>query len=365
MRVFRIHRVRPGAVLARNVYLGETTLVAAGLALTPRLLEQLRGYGIQTLYVSEDGEIDHQVDRQPDLITEKTRADAARALRIYMEDTRRRLVTSARPISEVVNLILEEVLSNRTVLLELGEIRAMNDYVFGHSVAVCATSTLLGIHLGLDQIELKGLAVGAILHDVGKVRVEEAVWNKPGRLTPEEFRQVQQHAKHGFDIIRAHHDLDLRSAHVAYQHHERWDGQGYPRGLAGDEIHRFARIVSVADVFDALITDRPYRPAWARHRAIGFIQAEAGHMFDPDVVRTFLGRVAPYPVGTVVRLNTGELGKVVRLNARLPARPVVRLLGAASDDLDLAEALDQRIVGPADEEREGPGADPFEGRGEF
>src|SRR5690606_30738575 len=126
-----------------------------------------------------------------------------------------------------------------------------------------------------------------------------------------------------------------------------YDGSGYPKGLKGEQIHRFARVVTIADVFDALTSDRPYRLAFSYHDAIIMMKEEEGTMFDPQFLRTFLARVAPYPVGCEVKLNTGEVGVVVRLNKGLPARPVVRLLAPQGKvERNLAERMDTRTVGP-------------------
>lgn len=256
----------------------------------------------------------------------------------------------SRRVSTAVRHIIDQVLAQRDVVLQLAEIRAMNDFVFGHSVGVCAVAVLLASHTGVEPGDLQPLAVGALLHDVGKIRIPDPIWNKPRKLTDEEFQIMQMHTMYGYEILRQQPWIDARSAHVAWEHHERWDGTGYPRRLKGEAIHRFARIVSVADVFDALTADRPYRPAWPIYKAIQFIREQVERMFEPRVVTTFLGRVAPYPIGEKVRLNTGDAAKVVHLNVAAPARPVVELLDAPGTEIDLSKDLSRRIVGPLDEE---------------
>gem|GEM_PF-546303 len=301
MRWLLVKHARPGMVLARPVSAEGRTLLAPGVVLTARVLHRLEELGISTLYVREPGDVDPKVVAEAtEVVSERTRGQAYQAVQQYMTRLKAGLVNpvqEGRRLSLVVRQIVDEVLANRDVILQLADIRAVEGYLFSHSVGVAVTASFLGIHLGLDHRSLVGLCLGALLHDVGKVRIADALWNKPTQLSPGEFQEIQRHTVYGFDILRRNPAFDRRAAHVAYQHHERWDGSGYPRGLTGEKIHLWARVVAVVDVFDALTTDRVYRPARPVHQVLGYIEAEAGRSFDPTVVRTFLARVAPYPVG--------------------------------------------------------------------
>lgn len=352
MRWVSLEAVPPGAVLGRDLYLDERTLLRAGVRLSQHMLQRLSQLGFEAVCVCEPGELPTATPTE--LLTKQTRQQASLALKRYVKRLQRGYAGDLRPIAAAVSQILDEILANPSVILELTVIRGILDeqeYLFAHSVRVAALSVLLGLHSGLDPKELTVLGMGAILHDVGKVRVPQPILIKEGPLTEEERALIQLHPTHGFEILRRHRELDRRAVHVAYQHHERWDGSGYPRGLKGEAIHRFARLAAVADVFDALTSQRPYRGAWPVHRALALIEEEAGRSFDPAVVRTFLARVAPYPVGTLVRLNTGEEARVVGLNAIAPARPVVRIWNGSAQgtELDLLTHLERRIVGPVTE----------------
>lgn len=147
--------------------------------------------------------------------------------------------------------------------------------------------------------------MGSLLHDIGKMMIPPEILHKPGRLTDEEFDIIKNHAKYGFDILRKQGDVPLLSAHCALQHHEKWNGGGYPRGLAGEEIHPYARALAVGDVFDALTTHRVYRRAMLPHEAMEIIYADTNSHFEQSVVETFRRTVAIYPVGVTVKLNSG------------------------------------------------------------
>ncbi|HEY8418698.1 MAG TPA: HD-GYP domain-containing protein, partial [Limnochordales bacterium] len=275
------------------------------------------------VYVSDPGEDDVAV---PELISEATRAAAVahlwHAFRVLEQGRRLDVVR----LQDAVDNIVDEILAEPQVLKGLADLRSHDMYTFGHSVDVCALSVAIGRALNLPPEQLRVLGLGALLHDIGKIGVPAEILRKPGRLTAEEWRYIYEHPRLGFDILRRYHEVPVPAAHVAYQHHERLDGSGYPRGLAGDQVHPYGRIAAVADVFDAMCSLRTYRPGFPVHEVLAFLQDHSGTLFDPDAVAC-LGRiVAPYPLGTTVRLNTGEIGLVVALVPEDGQRPTVRIL---------------------------------------
>ena len=171
-----------------------------------------------------------EIEEPPDLISEQTRLESVRTVKELFHNLESKNESTSRASKTVKNLI-DEVLSNREILVNFADIRNFDDYTFSHSVQVCVLSIITGISLGLDHIKLKDLATGALIHDIGKPELDRELLNKPGDLTTEEFIEIKRHAERGFEILRANQDISLLSAHIAYQHHERWDGNGYPRGL--------------------------------------------------------------------------------------------------------------------------------------
>jgi HD-GYP domain-containing protein (c-di-GMP phosphodiesterase class II) len=158
-----------------------------------------------------------------------------------------------------------------------------------HAWRLGRTSALLALGLGLPDREVELIRRAAPLHDIGKIGIPDAILLKPGRLTYEEFEQIKTHTTIGAEILSGSRSQLLGMAErIALTHHERWDGRGYPRGLAGEQIPLPGRIVAVADVFDALTHERPYKPAWSLQEAVAEIPSQAGGQFDPDVVGAFL-----------------------------------------------------------------------------
>jgi HD-GYP domain-containing protein (c-di-GMP phosphodiesterase class II) len=180
--------------------------------------------------------------------------------------------------------------------------------------------------MGYDEEKLKELGIGAMLHDVGKTRIPIEILNKPGGLTDEEFEIIKKHTNIGYEILKKSNMLSTYASYIALTHHERYDGKGYPLGLKGNEVHEFARIVSVADVYDAITSDRVYKRRIKINEAVEYLIGMGDHQFDYNIVRNFIEHVTIYPPGTCVLLNTGDKAIVVDINRKYPNRPIVRIL---------------------------------------
>ena len=324
MRLLSIDNVKEGLRVARNIYSAEGhVLLTEGMPLTDGYIERLRELGVASLYIMDDQVGRIEVD---ELVTVQTRIHATRIIKETMTDIKNDHGWDSNKVAETVNQMMEELIANRHIMYNLVDVRAMNDYTFSHSIAVCILSLMVGAMANFGYHKLKELGIGAILHDIGKVFVPDRILNKAGPLTPMEYLEVQKHTIFGYESLNSHDQIPKVSAHVAWQHHENYDGSGYPRGLKEHMIHEYARIVSLADVFDALSTDRIYRKRFMPHETIEFIRDKGKGRFDPEFSKIFLQRVAPFPVGTTVLLNTGEKAVVVKVSKDLPARPVVKVI---------------------------------------
>ncbi|MGB9793228.1 MAG: HD-GYP domain-containing protein [Thermacetogeniaceae bacterium] len=356
MRRVSMKYLEPGMVVARSVYDSSgRLLLAKGVALTENFIKRLSEMGIGSLYV-EDG-VFGGVGDGAEIVSQSTRMESLKLLRETYRSVESERRINTLSVRNTVESLIDEVLGSYGTLLNFYEIRTYDDYTFNHSVDVCILSILTGITLGYNRLQLRELATGALLHDIGKVEISKEILNKPGSLTPEEMEQIRQHPKRGFDILRSHYDIPLLSAHVALQHHERADGSGYPRRLSGEEIHEYAKIVMIADVFDALSSDRPYRPACPVAQALDFIRSEVGKSFDEECASAFISNISPYPVGAVVLLSSGEIAQVVKTTKVAPHRPVVKVyfdrerrLLASPYEVDLASEPSLSIVREFSEE---------------
>lgn len=335
LRVPTSHLV-PGQRLARPVT--DATgriLLAAGMELKASYIDYLRRHGIPAVYVQN--ELAPDLQPPEDVVSDQTRQALGAELQATLTGLKQALSEKGRAglrrwavdsgrLGQAVTAVVDEILANPQALVHLQDIRLHDEYTVCHSVNVCILATLTAASMGYDPRQLRDVALGAVLHDIGKVMVPEAILNKPGPLTPEEYEVMKQHTTLGFEILCRQVELSYHVAHVAWQHHERWGGGGYPRGIQGHEIHEYARIVAVADVYDAMTADRIYRKGYTPDRALRHMTGEIAAWFEPAVLEAFMANIAVYPVGTVVELNTGEVAVVTAVTRGQATRPVVRVV---------------------------------------
>lgn len=319
MKYVNVEQVEPGDVLARSIYTSEgLTLLHAGVQLTVGMINKLRRFGVTMLSI-KDPLLDEA--KEEEVVTETTRKDAIRNLSVAIQCVQSGKHMDVRGIHKSVNSIIEETLRNRRVLLNLGEIRTTDNAMYIHALNVCMMATVMGVGLGYNAPQLKELSTGALLHDIGKLGADS---NAPAYKANS---MESHHTWRGFHLLRKKHEMSIVSAHIPLQHHEWVDGSGIPRGLVGDEIHDFAKIVAICNYYDNLIS--PFseeKETLAPYVACEKIMGLAEKRFDHKMVIHFLRSIALYPTGTSLRLSTGEIGVVIDQNRGLPARPVVRVI---------------------------------------
>jgi HD-GYP domain-containing protein (c-di-GMP phosphodiesterase class II) len=359
MRLVPLSEVPDGTTLGRDIVAGadRAPLLKAGVTLTREYREGLRRAGVHAIYIEDacsEGILPPRA-----LLTDDTQEAAVRAVaKTYAEaraciEARRPLPPAvAESLSEVLELMLAEVRASGEAAIALRDLATADAYTFQHSIDVTAMGMFLGAHVfvadgwstlapgsGRSQIDerLFVLGMGLLLHDIGKLAVPTPILQKPGRLTVEERELIEQHPQAGFDLLGSSAWSPLVKA-VVLRHHERWDGTGYPDGLRGKEIHPMARIAAVADVFDAVTSERPYAPARMPHEGLQLIARGAGTQFDPDVAALFGRVVAPFPPGAEVRLLDGRRALVAEVPPVTLDRPLVRVIDGPGAPCELALA---------------------------
>lgn len=331
MEIYPISRVTPGDRLARPIYgPGGRLLLSEGHPLTGAEIERLVELGVRAVYIDDGRGEQIRVD---ELVREETRAEAAQALADAYDRIARSVTLRIDELRRASMNLLDEVLHKAEPIVRFVEVRTLGDHTLGHSVSVCLLALIVGRRMGLGYSELKDLGIGALLHDVGRASIPPSTWFKEGPLSEEEWEEVREHPRRGYDTLRSSRELRVLTAHVAFQHHERLDGSGYPRGIAGEEIHLYARITAVCDTYDALTQERPYRPALPPHHALRYLESAAGRQFDADAVHALLRTVAPFPIGTRVLLEDGRSGVVDEVRPASLARPILRLADGKRVDL--------------------------------
>lgn len=262
-----------------------------------------------------------------DLDEAKEIHDKAHALVEHMHDdilTRRRIdVASAK---QLVADMTRSVIRQEAALLWFTHLKNRDSYTAQHSLNVCVLALAFGHHLGLTAETLTTLGLGALLHDIGKLRVPLDILNKPDRLTSREFDEMKRHPEHGLTILFESRGIPIKAIDVAHSHHERLSGRGYPRGLRADTISHYSRIVAIVDVYDALTSHRVYRMGVSPLEAVRVLYSGREREFDSQMIEQFVQFLGIYPSGSLVELFSGEVGLVIPDDKRQREKPVILLL---------------------------------------
>lgn len=256
--------------------------------------------------------------------------DARRQVNDIFDRVKTGAAMDPQELSGTMDAMVNSVFRNRDAMGWLARMRSKDDYLYSHSLATSVWALTFGRHLGLDKETLKILGTGAMLLDVGKTRIPDRLLNKPGALNPTEWKLLQLHTRYGAKLIAQGDKVDPRLVAMVEQHHERFDGSGYPSGLKGDEIPLVARLAGIVDAYDAMISERSYSKAKSAYDAVRELMRQSGKAYQPELIDLFVQAVGVFPTGTLVELNTGEVGVVVAQNRFRRLRPEVTIILDAS-----------------------------------
>ena len=329
MRYVKSEHLEKGMVLVYTLYdNNEKILLKANRKLTQNYINRIQQMEIMGLYVFEDDEICEHIPT----ISEQTRLKAIKSLKkLNIDDC-----------IFIANTIVEEIRECESMIVETINLSSYDNYTYVHSVNVDILSVILGVACGLRDDELRKLSQAALLHDIGKTCVPIEILNKPTALTEEEYTELKKHPRYGYNMLKDNYDVSSVTRNAILSHHENEDGSGYPRNLSSEQIHLFAKIIHIADVYDALTTKRVYKEVINPADALEYLMANADKMFDRNLVTVFMDYIAPYPLGVQVELSTGQKALVVKNNRKMLSRPIVRLNNGTL--IDLMESLDVTIV---------------------
>lgn len=335
MRFVPINCIRAGSILGKHLLGGNgEVLLREGTELHEPYIKRLSALGLHGVYVSDALSEDLEI---ANVLSDELRVKALQGVKNGLADAQKGDLSSALQNAEALQetslCIVDEILSKKSIIFNMIDIKTYDGYTFQHSVSVAILSVLLGISLDYNRSKLAKLAYGAILHDLGKVFVDPKIINKPDKLTEEEFEQVKKHPMEGYIYLRDHYGMTEISARGVVEHHERYDGSGYPRKKAENDISEFGRIIAIADVYDALVSDRPYRKGLFAAEAMEYLMGSSGRMFDPILIQQFLRKVALFPVGTCVLLSEGSTALVMENFESFTQRPLVKVFSKDGHDV--------------------------------
>ncbi|RKP48800.1 HD domain-containing protein [Cohnella endophytica] len=318
MKLVDIESVETGQILGKTIFSSNgTVLLSKGVQLTVYMISTLKRIGVTTVYIDNPMYRDISID---EVLSDETKRAVIHQMSEMFEALRSGKSFNSKAVSQTVDEMLEDVMKNQNLLIQLSDIRTADNAMFLHAMNVCMISSLLGLNMGLNMLQLKELAIGALLHDLGKLGAPEV---QEGRM---------HHSWRGFELLKNKREYSLLIAHVAFQHHEAIDGSGAPRGLTGDDIHTYAKIAAVANAYDNMIYASGEGRSLMPHEACEELNAMSGTKLDHEVLVHFMRIVSIYPNGISVRLSNRQTGVVVGQHRGLPGRPIVRVIDKEGDE---------------------------------
>ncbi|WP_298184819.1 HD-GYP domain-containing protein [uncultured Pseudomonas sp.] len=285
---------------------------------------------------------------QPEALTSSMEEELQRAVKLcatakaavisMFGDARMGQALQFEQAGELVEEISESVLRHPNALISLARLKNANEYTYMHSVAVCALMIALARQLGLDDVQVREAGLAGLLHDIGKMAIPNDILNKPSKLTDNEFATMRDHPVAGSQMLLDSKQVGALVLDVCLHHHEKIDGTGYPHRLAGEQISLYARMGAVCDVYDAVTSNRPYKNGWDPGESIRKMAEWKGH-FDPLVFQAFVKAVGIYPVGSLVRLESGRIGVVMEQKTGSLLTPMVKVFFSAKSKMPIAREV--------------------------
>lgn len=329
LRIIPLSYLTPGMILGKDLYDNRRSLLLSrGHILTQKEIDRICLFKYQGIYVS-DNAFDEDIEPTEN-VSEILRLNAVESVRDIFTSVKKPTDNITREVvtkvKDSVNDIVHEIVAAKSATYIMTDLKLYDDYTYYHSANVAVIAIVLGLSMGLNNSGLYKLGMGALLHDIGKMFIPKDILEKNGRLTEEEFKIIKTHSLKGNEYLKEKWDIPSDSNLAVLTHHEKFDGTGYPYGIKGEKIPLFGRILMVADVFDALSSDRSYRKAYSPIESIEYIIDNSGKLFDPDVIDAFIERVSPYPVGTHVILSNGLKGLVVETCPGYAMRPKIKVI---------------------------------------
>jgi putative nucleotidyltransferase with HDIG domain len=344
---YSLKNVKPGMEIGQLVLTNDGQVVLGeGTILTPSLIERLDYWGISYLLIKQNSNEGSPWQESPESLTQKNFfADYSQTVDVIKQAFTNIRFLDDVPVNqmrELVDSFIEPLAGSVGVINHLQMVHRQDDYTFHHSMNVAVTSGLLGRWLGYTGSNLKELILAGLLHDVGKMQIPVEILNKPGKLSVDEMEIMKQHTTRGYQLVKKNKYVPLGVLSGILQHHERMDGTGYPLKTAGDKIHPFAKIIAVADTYDAMTSDRVYHRKMTPFTVVELLVQEMFGKLDPTVCTMFLNNVRDYFLGNIVQLCDGREAEVIYLGQFIGSRPVVRTIDG--ELLDLEQQKEYTIV---------------------
>lgn len=337
--------LKPGMILARDLIFSisgnhSALLLSKGQRLTDLFIQKIAMYNITGVYIESALTSDLEVK---EALSPTLRKSVLKDVKTLYEGFATRSMLSDQGVESLYHLahsLVDEILAREDSMINLIDLKSYDDYTYHHCLSVALLCVSTGATLELNRSCLNDLAFGALLHDIGKMVIPIEILNKPSALTRDEYEIIKQHPQDAYLHLKRRHRVSGAVLGAIQSHHEKFDGSGYPLGKKGNQIPLYARILAVADVYDALTSNRPYRKQCYPNEVIEYMMGCADTHFDYEILKAFLKNIAAYPTGTCVKLSNGDVAIVVKNHSANILRPVVRLVmedGSSGTEINLLD----------------------------
>lgn len=324
MQKTKTHELEPGMVLADDVgsIRSGAILISKGTVLNKKSIKKIYDQGIRYVYIYDENDISSSLEENKLEIKYEILADKLDNVFTDIKIGKKIILTE---INNEVDSLIDEIIDNDNILARIRELEEKDDYTFNHSLNVSMLATMLGKWMRYSQKQIKQLAIAGLFHDIGKLKINDNIINKPGKLTDEEFKKIKEHSIYGYNILKETVGISKNISLAVLQHHEREDGSGYPLGLKGNQIHEYAKIIAICDTYDAMTSNRVYKSKKSPFFAAEILRDEGFNILDPKMTRVFLDKIAGFYVGCTVLLSNGEEGDIVYIHPQAPTKAIVKL----------------------------------------
>lgn len=350
-----LDEIQPGMLLAKPLILADgTVLLHEGTEVKERYINYLRAKGFTSLFIGE-ATSHATLEDVADCYDSTHKQAAMAAAHEIVNQFRVGKGIQLDRVKMIVSDLIDQLGQKPENMIHLLDLRRKEEYMFSHAVNTCILSVMTGLAMGYEAKQLSDLGLAAMLHDIGKIKFSpQLALQFPHYLTKQDKEEYRRHSFYSLEILRENTTLSTAVINACFQHHERWNGSGYPMGLKGDAISEYAQIISIADVYDRLLVGMPHRLPTPIYYAVAILNKAAGQYFNPAIVERFNQNVAVYPMGKTVKLSNRQSGLILGVGLKSKTIPVIRLTGGQDGDdttdinriveLDLAKNPDLFIL---------------------
>ena len=335
-----INQCKPGMQIAETIFNDYgAAIITEDTILDAHILEKLKNLNINKFKVYDEAY--NVIKSKSTEIFNAQYKENLQQVKEIMHDISSGRSINIEKMNDISRSIFLRINENRDIVGCINQMRKVDEYTYTHSINVSLLCMLIGKWLKYDLKTIRQLVQAGLLHDIGKIKVPDSILNKPDKLTKYEKEEIAKHALYGYRIVEDFEEIDDNVRKGILMHHEREDGSGYPMGLKGNQINKFAKIIAIADTYDAMTSNRVYKQKESPFAVLEYLEKDSYGFFDTKIVSIFLKNIAAYYIGDYVRLNTGYTGQIVYVNPMCVSKPIIKV---GNEYIDLLVEKDLSII---------------------